>query len=563
MKSPPRPKQINSTRFSRDNPPQSAITGHSPSTRAKIAAGVHAAHVEKELLKEIRRWLLEPKDKRSVNPAYIEFLNKFRDAALKDVNSFAGRKMGDLLLRDDTIQLLDKQLDSLQSKDEDFARYRVIKHFFRKQQEVLYDTTSRRVFLMCGRRAGKTHLLAGMILLYALERGTPMIYVHRNLTNAVSQLWAPLMDLCARVDFEPSSSSKAAGRIEWPNGSTLQLRGNSSNDEADSSRGYKYRLAIIDEGCYQRNMGYLIDSVLTPAGADFPDSRLVVSSTPPRTRNYFWESVKEAKSGWTHYRWNFHDNPYISNPDDVIAEICASKGISPDHTLIQREYEGLEVYDREAQVYKTRHFFETLPPVTHVAGGIDFGTVDATAIVLVAYNKTEPKDGYVIYERKFRNPTTSLIADEVKRAYEYARSIPGTTFYSFYADTSDTITINEMRLNYNLPILAAMKSDKVGRIARLRDLLATGRLKVHSSLTLLEDEFEQTVWKRADDDSILEEIDDAAFHPDLCDALHYSLTQIMWDWGDLFEKSPVIAEDPLAATRPPPRPLARHKRGEY
>ena len=54
--------------------------------------------------------------------------------------------------------------------------------------------------------------------------------------------------------------------------------------EADKLQGGKYRLVIIDEAQSQCNMTYLIDTIIRPMLADYADSQLILTGTPPRRK---------------------------------------------------------------------------------------------------------------------------------------------------------------------------------------------------------------------------------------------------------------------------------------
>lgn len=68
-------------------------------------------------------------------------------------------------------------------------------------------------------------------------------------------------------------------------------------------------------------------------------------------------------------------------------------------------------------------------------------------------------------------------------------------------------------------------------IAQLSDWCRTGRItNIYGGV--LSNEFEQTVFKRDEQDNIMSEIDDDLFHPDAIDALLYASRQYAYDCGE-------------------------------
>ena len=93
--------------------------------------------------------------------------------------------------------------------------------------------------------------------------------------------------------------------------------------------------------------------------------------------------------------------------------------------------------------------------------------------------------------------------------------------YCDYAGAGSKITF-DLRNSYNLPVVNAIKQDKDGAIDMLQEDIRKGRLKLEKD-SPFDEEAKSIVWQRDENDVIHRVIDDDAFHPDVADAVLYSL----------------------------------------
>lgn len=491
----------------------------------------------------LRTLLLSPDKKGQVY--YEQFLKTYLDAAKKDPDSNAAAVVAKTILKEDILEKLDESVDKAMARDIDFLEYRIVKTLFDKQRDVLFDNKVRRKTIMCSRRAGKTELAKRQLVMTCATPNSPCIYINLTFANAINQCYDGVIDLANEVGLTITKSSKIDGIIEFQNGSSIVFKGNSSITDVEKLRGYKARLVIIDEAQSQRMMSYLVDDVVSPLLMDYTDSILVLQGTPPRiSHTYFEDSYmtgvcSNADAKWKSYNWSMKDNPYIENVDEEIKNICERKGLTIDSPLIQREYLGKIAYDTEAMVYKDYKMAVEIPEdfrPTNIAIGCDWGFSDYNAIISVAYN-VDTKQAYVIQEKKFNKSTISDIIRECRESYENAKdfALRNRDFdfnnINFYCDTNEKSITYELATTYGLPAYNAYKYDKPMAIAQLAELCRTGRLMIKAN-GILESEFQQTVYKRDENDNILPEIDDEVFHPDACDALLYASRQMVFDMGE-------------------------------
>lgn len=482
-------------------------------------------------------------DSAKQKPYYQTFLNNYLKQALKDPNGRPATTIASMIFTPDVLTALDASHEREMANDINFALYKLNEDYFQEQRDVLVEINhSKKILVCCSRRAGKSFFCAGAVVKSALKNpGSRIIYINLTFKNAVKQIWDNVIKASEAVGLQIDKSSKNDGEIEWVNGSSLRIKGNSNNAEADTLRGEsKVSLVVIDEAFHQKNMEYAINEVIMPFLADLGDKATILcTGTPPRIPHTYMEKLWSNDKTWRHYHWTAENNPHIPDFEKFIEEVCKAKGLTKDAPFIQREYYGvIGAYDTEAMVFKNYQTYTELPTsftANRIAIGCDWGFSDYNSIITVAYN-TQSGEAYVIEEKKFNKATVSEIITEVKRSYEAAKNRFGIDDIQILCDTNEQSITYELYANQHLPAYNAYKYDKASAIAQLSDWLRSGKIKVNANDIYLKDEFERTLYKRdEDDDSILPEIDDDIFHPDAIMALLYASRTIAFDMGDKWQ----------------------------
>ena len=472
---------------------------------------------------------------------YTEFIEKYLKEAKKAPNSTAGKKIADFIFQQDILDKLDEQHQREMANDIEFIKYKLFKQFFKEQREVLYEINhSKRIVCCCSRRAGKTDLASGAIDVASMIPNTRIIYINLTYTNALTQIFENTVERSKNSGLSITNSSKSAGEIEWTNGSSLRICGNSNNAEIDKLRGEKrVSLVIIDEFFHQRNMEYAINEVIGPLMLDISNSTILCLGTPPRIPKTYGERVWKVEKGWKKFHWTAEDNPYIPNYDEFIEELCKNKGITKDAPFIRREYYGeLGAYDTEAQVFKDYKTYNLDAPLDFVPEkiylGLDVGYEDNNSIIALAASNEKAR---VIFERKFNRASITEIIKQVNEVYSDSKKFliennrnANIADVNIYCDTNNKELIYELYSVQKLPAWCCYKYNKEMAISQLAEFCRTGKIVVPTD-GFLADEFDRTLYKRDDEDNILSEIDDALFHPDSVFALLYAVRQYWFDTG--------------------------------
>ena len=513
-----------------------------PAVRKKAGATKHQNFLIKNIVNEaIKEMLLD--DTKKGTPQYKQFLDSYIKTAITDPNSQAAGFFADRIIAKDLLTVLDTQHEKELARDLDFTRYRILNQFYDRQREVMQEINHRkRIMCLTSRRTGKSTMAAGIIDLVSVNKESDIIYFNRTFANGVKQVFDNVIKYADSVDLKITEKKKSDGYIKFANGSSLQIFGNSNNAEADKARGYKARCVIIDEVGHQRNLDYLLNEVIYPLMADYEDSTLLLLGTPSRIPHHFSTKIWESDSSFRKYNWSMIENPYIPKAREFIEEICKAKGLSIESPFIQREYFGKIAPDTEAIIFKKRSYLDSSTiskiksgeiKIMDIVIGVDYGFSDFNSMITLAYNRHE-KISFVIEESKFNRATASEIIERVKKHYANAKEIleglriNPEDHLKIYADTNEESITADLMVKHKLPAYNCYKYDKMFAIEMLADELRAGRMAIPKG-GVLDSEMERTLYARNDEDDIINEIDETAFHADAIMALLYASRKAFFD----------------------------------
>ena len=519
---------------------KATAASHTPEAIKKNIAARQTNVLLKDLIYNQLKDSLIKQDKSGIE-YYSKFLDKCLKEAMDDPNGRIGQIILQLIVKENAVEELDKIAENERNKDIDFMHYKLLKNLFKEQRDFLMDDTQyRKQIAICGRRAGKTYSNARRLAWTCIKPNSPCLYLNLNFSNAINQMWDETHKAVEEVGLRIKQESKAEGYIEFTNGSKITFRGNTNKAEADKGRGYSYRLVIIDECGHQKNMQYLMDEVLRPCMADFADSVLIATGTPPRVPHTWCEKAWNDTT-FKKYHWTMFENPHMPDPEQFIHEECISKGVTRESSFIQREYYGtMGAYDTEAQVFKGRQTY-TIPAnpetlnFTNICIGVDFGFSDYNAVVTLAYNKNT-RQAWVLRENKFNHSDITGIVNVIKEHDEAAKELLMKKGFNpevdIFCDNNEKSIIAELKRNYGVRAYPAWKHDKAMAIEQLAEELRTGRMVIPAK-GALDDEMDSILYKRDEGtDAIIPELDeDLGIHPDIMMALLYASRQYFHDLG--------------------------------
>lgn len=257
---------------------------------------------------------------------------------------------------------------------------------FLEQLSVLRSPRKRKV-LRCGRRAGKTTLIAIALLLAALEEPiVPVLYITLTRANAKEIIWD---ELCRINEEFKLGFKECLGALELvsPIGVKVQLRGAHTKREIAKYRGKKFKLVVIDEmqSFPDSVIEPLIKDAVTPTLLDHEAPLWLSGTRPPLRRGYFWRCFDgDLKDRYELHTWTVKQNTRLparmkgKSIEAILEEFRNDNGWTEKDKTYLREILDVDVEDREALLFQfdeKRNGYTQLPQSTgwHYALAWDLG----------------------------------------------------------------------------------------------------------------------------------------------------------------------------------------------
>jgi hypothetical protein len=380
-------------------------------------------------------------------------------------------------------------------------------------QQRVYDDDSDVRFLLTGRRGGKTHVAAVLLLKAARENpGSLNPYIALSRKNAKLQMWPALKAVAAAAGLE-CEWNEADLICTVKGGGGVICGGCDSRADIDRWRGFKFALAVVDEcGGFPEWIESLYVDALEPCLLDF-NGRIVFAGTPGFFKKGWWFERTHPHAEHRVHRWTCLDNNKLQNdPPDFLRKVLIRHGWTEETPSYRREYLGQWCDDEGALVfpYGAVNDCLALPKATvsgvplHPSGwrfvfGVDVGVVDATTIAVVACHPLDPND-YIVKTEAYTGWLTGQLAQRLRELLGQCPGYEGES-YRYGQIVLDTggmgkIHAEELTRRFGLAIEAAEKREKESAIRMVRDRLLVGRVKILNgeSNQALRDEWSVLGW---------------------------------------------------------------------
>lgn len=390
-------------------------------------------------------------------------------------------------------------------------------------------------------RSGKTiaSLLRWLIYVAAAPRGGELVIVGKTRETIERNVLGPLQDpvlfgALSRLIVHTRGSNTAIilGRV-------VHLIGANDAKSEGKLRGMTCAGAYVDEatllpkGFFQQLLGRL----------SVPGAQLFATTNPDNPGHWFKREFldRSAHLGLRAWHFTLADNPAL-DPAFVAS--------------ISREYVGLwyrrfilgEWVVAEGAVYDMwdpdRHVVTELPHIERwLSTGVDYGTVNPFAALMLGLGE----DGRLYVTSEWRYDSRASRRQLTDEAYSrslrgwWARTprpqeiaAVGVTPEWVHVDPSAASFMTQLWAD-GVPNVVGAANEVVDGIRTVSTLLATGRLRVHSSCEGLIGEVGGYSWdekaaERGDDKPI--KVDDHS-----CDALRYGVHSTQWIWQGLLEEA--------------------------
>jgi PBSX family phage terminase large subunit len=376
-------------------------------------------------------------------------------------------------------------------------------------QKQIARSSKRFRVINAGRRFGKTVLASEEIKGFALAKEARIVYIAPTIQQARDIMWQMLKKELLPITVKSKEAPSLELEVMNKDGkiSTILLRG---WEAVETLRGQAFDFIVLDEVASMRNFWVGWNEVLSPTLIDRKGSAMFIST--PKGFNHFYDlyNLTSKDENYESYHFTTYDNPSIP-----VEEIEREKQSKPENTFAQ-EYLA-DFRKQEGLVYKEfsrdRHVVDSLPTKRNeYIAGIDFGFTNPTAVIHISVDGDE---NYFVEAEWYKTGRTE------EQIAEYVHSCK---FNSVYPDPESPSAIEVMNTK-GIPVVEVTKNkDSIQNgINRVRQLLKTGKLKIHKSCVNLISEFETYAYpeKRPNSNEYENPIKE---HDHALDALRYALS---------------------------------------
>lgn len=428
------------------------------------------------------------------------------------------------------------------------------------QQKVCQEirqTTGGSYYFNKGRRIGGSYLLCVMALEKCLSvKGAKVKYaaptakaVRKIITPNIRKILADAPDDCKPkwINLEQE--------FRFPNGSTLEVAG-CDNQQYENLRGTEADEIYLDEVGFMDELEYVVNDVLLPQIQD-TGGRLIMTSTPPRSHShpaYRIAMAHKASGRYSHKTvWDNHRRTREQH-ESFFSQMAESKNMKLEEyygtATFRREYLGEFIADAERAVVpewsvelesKVRYDGQHGVGKANRYVSLDIGFKDGMGALFI---EVQPDTGflYVVSEYLEFKKTNDQTAHGLKiaEARAFSRHKP---LMRICDNNSPQFIVEMAQRGLSFVPVKKKVGGKEVMIAKLRDGLLSGWIRIHPRCTRLLTQLQDTMWNAARTEFERDE----GGHGDLLDALIYACWMIRPD--PVFSKeAPEQGQDRLVLT---------------
>lgn len=353
----------------------------------------------------------------------------------------------------------------------------------------------------CSRQIGKTYGLTSIAVETCIQKPYQTVVFIAPKVKDIRKIIAPLIrEICVDAPKEQRPVFKSQESVfRFPNGSEIQLAG-TDNGHANSIRGIKAHLCIIDEAGFCDDLDYVVDSILIPTTTT-TGGKIILSSTPSKALDHpFITFLKQAELEGRYVKKTIYDNPRLT-PQQIndIAESCG--GVMSVN--FRREY-LVEIITSEEDAVIPEFTKELQPQIildwanaphydAYVA--MDIGGRDFTAVIFGYYDFANAK--FIIQDEIVmgRSMTTEQLALAIKE--KELALWKGKPPYLRVADNNNIILLNDLTIKHGLTFIPTLKDNFDAALNNMRMMIKSKKIIINPNCKSTVYHLESATWNKA------------------------------------------------------------------
>lgn len=430
----------------------------------------------------------------------------------------------------------------------------------------LLRSTAQRVLVACTPRAGKTRGILRVLARTAIATpNVACLYVAITAIQAGRIAWRPWKRVLREFGIH-CDHADGEFKTTFPNGSVVYFAGADDASQIAVFLGESFAggVVVLDE-CQDRPDAVivpLIEDVLEDRLSDITDEhptpgRLIcIGSLPRNTGGWFWRQLTDDASAFERHGWSRLDNPFLKDQQAQLQRYLASKNMSVDDEVVQRNWYGKPVwtknggrpyrYDSVRNDYNAERapWADTVtarsgyvnaavawPGITHAFAAIDLGGADRASIQVVGFGRTVDVVQHLFDWTSERDQHHTW--GELIEVLKHCRQHYPVCRWVYDSDASKT-EHDTLGREYGIPFIAAAnKTEMAAQVRRLSDLLQRGKVKVISGSETAKD-FARAQWDQRELSKGRWKLAIGPAKVDASEAFRYAIGE----WHDVFVAAP-------------------------
>lgn len=381
-----------------------------------------------------------------------------------------------------------------------------------KNQQEMYkfarESEHKIIVIGSSRQLGKSYFLVTLAIEECLKNPYCIVKFIAPKVKDIKRIISPLIrEICFDSPKELKPQYKSQEHIfRFPNGSEIQLAG-TDNGHAESIRGNKAHLCIIDEAGFCDDLSYIVNSILIPTTTT-TNGKIIMASTPSKSPDHdFMQFMKEAEFENRFIKKTIYDNPRLTK-EQIKALADALGGF--DSNDFRREYLveiikdendavvpefGKELKEEIVKAVERPPFFDTY--VT-----MDIGVKDLTVVLFGYYDFRAAK---LIIEDEFVLSGTKMLTDNLAMGIKEKEAALWTNkmtnemkpVYLRIADNNNLILLNDLGAKHGMQFVPTLKDNKEAALNTMRMLLRSKQIYINPRCKVLVSHLEGAIWNKA------------------------------------------------------------------
>jgi len=384
------------------------------------------------------------------------------------------------------------------------------------------------VVIGSSRQLGKSWFLCTLAIETCLKNDNTIVKYIAPKVKDVRRIIAPLIrEITADAPEDMRPSYKTNEHVfRFANGSEIQLAG-TDNGHAESIRGNRAHLCIVDEAGFCDDLNYIVNSILIPTTTT-TKGKIVMASTPPKSPSHdFMTFLRKAEMEGAFVKKTIYDNPRLTKED--IARLAEAVG-GVDSVDFKREYlvEIITSIDDAVVPEFNKDLKERIvkqwerPPYFDNYVAMDIGFKDLTVVLFGYYDFRHAK---LIIEDEVVFGGKQLVTDTLAAAIKAKEKALWITSFGTIkeplmrvSDNNNLILLNDLVTKHSIGFVPVSKDNAEAALNNMRLMLKNEKIIINPRCVTLIYHLESAIWNKARN-SYARSADKG--HYDAVDALKY------------------------------------------